>query len=178
VVAGLSDEVSDGECPRRVYDRNIIRDHPTVSLQTRRGLKLTGSNNHRIMSDDGSWVRLDSLSVGGRVRISGGADLWPQERVSIRWQPPRRMTQHDIAVRAGVSHSTVSRVLSGGGTRKNPERVAVAVALYRSAENVALQDLLPAKREQIAVPEEVTPDLGAFLGYLVGDGHISRVKHH
>jgi len=178
VVAGLSDEVSDGECPRRVYDRNIIRDHPTVSLQTRRGLKLTGSNNHRIMSDDGSWVRLDSLSVGGRVRISGGADLWPQERVSIRWQPPRRMTQHDIAVRAGVSHSTVSRVLSGGGTRKNPERVAVAVALYRSAENVALQDLLPAKREQIAVPDEVTPDLGAFLGYLVGDGHISRVKHH
>jgi len=178
VVAGLSDAVSDGECPRRVYDRNIIRDHPTVSLQTRRGLKLTGSNNHRIMSDDGSWVRLDSLSVGGRVRISGGADLWPQERVSIRWQPPRRMTQHDIAVRAGVSHSTVSRVLSGGGTRKNPERVAVAVALYRSAENVALQDLLPAKREQIAVPDEVTPDLGAFLGYLVGDGHISRVKHH
>ena len=178
VVAGLSDEVSDGECPRRVYDRNIIRDHPTVSLQTRRGLKLTGSNNHRIMSDDGSWVRLDSLSVGGRVRISGGADLWPQERVSIRWQPPRRMTQHDIAVRAGVSHSTVSRVLSGGGTRKTPERVAVAVALYRSAENVALQDLLPAKREQIAVPDEVTPDLGAFLGYLVGDGHISRVKHH
>jgi stage V sporulation protein R len=178
VVAGLSDEVSDGECPRRVYDRNIIRDHPTVSLKTRRGLKLTGSNNHRIMSADGSWVRIDSLSVGARVRISGGTDLWPKERVSIRWQPPRRMTQPDIAVRSGVSHSTVSRVLSGGGTRKNPERVAAAVALYRSAENVALQDLLPTKREQIAVPDEMTPDLGAFLGYLVGDGHISRVKHH
>ena len=178
LVAGLSDEVSDGECARRVYDRNVIKDHATVSIRTRRGLKLTGSNNHRIISSDGSWVRLDELSVGARVRVSGGAGIWPQERVTMNWRPPRRMTQKDVASRAGVSHQTVARALSGLPIRKNPERVAAALALYSDAENVALQEQLPAKREPIAVPNEVSPDLGAFLGYLVGDGHISRVKHH
>ncbi|HEX9383397.1 MAG TPA: SpoVR family protein, partial [Gemmatimonadaceae bacterium] len=178
LIAGLSDEVSDGESPRHVYDRNVIRDHETVSIRTRRGLRLTGSNNHRIVAGDGSWIRLDSLSIGSKVRISGGTGLWPKLRVKLEWRPPKRMTQRDLAERAGVSHSTVSRALSGGMIRKNGERVAAAVALDRSVENVAAQEQLPSKREQIAIPEELNPDLGAFLGYLVGDGHISRVKHH
>src|SRR5438445_353741 len=178
LVAGLSDEVSDGECARRVYDRNVIKDHATVSIRTRRGLKLTGSNNHRIISSDGSWVRLDEVSVGARVRVSGGAGIWPQERVTMNWRPPRRMTQKDVASRAGVSHKTVARALSGLPIPKNPERVAASLAIYPVAEAVVCQDQPPAKREPIAVPSEVSPDLGAFLGYLVGDGHISRVKHH
>ena len=178
LVDGLADKVSDGECARRVCDRNIIKDHATVSIRTRRGLKLTGSSNHRIVATNGSWVRLDELSIGARVRVSGGAGIWPHDRVPLSWRPPRRMTQKDVADRAGVSHQTVARALSGLRIRKNPERVATALALYSSAENVALQEQLPSKREAIAVPDEVSPDLGAFLGYLVGDGHISRVKHH
>lgn len=34
------------------------------------------------------------------------------------------------------------------------------------------------KRHAIDVPRVVDERLGAFLGYLVGDGHISRVKRH
>src|SRR2546421_7746234 len=39
--------VFDGEAPRRVYDRNIIRNHEVVDVMTRRGMRLGGSNNHR-----------------------------------------------------------------------------------------------------------------------------------
>src|SRR5437762_2885797 len=113
LVDGLADKVSDGECARRVCDRNIIKDHATVSIRTRRGLKLTGSNNHRIVATNGSWVRLDELSIGAPVRVSGGAGIWPHDRVPLSWRPPRRMTQKDVADRAGVSHQTVARALSG-----------------------------------------------------------------
>jgi len=40
-VVARGDRVSDGQSIRKVYGRNIIRDHATVSIQTRRGLKLT-----------------------------------------------------------------------------------------------------------------------------------------
>ena len=34
------------------------------------------------------------------------------------------------------------------------------------------------KRKHVRIPQRVDEELGAFLGYLVGDGHVSRVKHH
>src|SRR5207248_4323608 len=80
--------VSDGECRRKVYDCNIVPDQPTISIRTRRGLKLTGSQNHRILSAAGDWVRLDALRVGDDVRIVGGAGLWPQVRVPLDWRAP------------------------------------------------------------------------------------------
>src|SRR2546425_1084178 len=59
LVEGQSDTVSDGASPRRVYDRHVIRDRETIAIRTRRGLKLCGSNDHRVLADDGcTWRRL------------------------------------------------------------------------------------------------------------------------
>src|SRR3989442_1015215 len=118
VIEGEASKVSDGDKPRAIYDRHVIRDHATISIRTRRGLMLTGSNNHRIVAADGSWKRLDEVSVGTDIRIAGGAGLWPEQAVQLGWRPdprirvivgrsdeeavaPRLLTQRNVALQAG-----------------------------------------------------------------------------
>jgi spore cortex formation protein SpoVR/YcgB (stage V sporulation) len=95
--------VSDGEEPRTVYDSNVIEDHDTVTIETRRGFELTGSNNHRVRRPDGSWVRLDELAVGDEIAVSGGNGTWPDEYVRLGWSNPESETLEDVAEAAGVS---------------------------------------------------------------------------
>ncbi|WP_187367487.1 SpoVR family protein, partial [Haloferax sp. KTX1] len=75
--------VSDGEQAREVYDSNIIPDHDTVTIETRRGFELTGSNNHRVRQPDGDWVRLDELETGDEIAVTGGNGTWPETNVPI-----------------------------------------------------------------------------------------------
>jgi stage V sporulation protein R len=169
--------VSDGETLRDVEDCHVIRDHETVTIEMRRGLELTGSNNHRVMLADGdTWRRLDELEVGDEIRIAGGAGTWPDEPVEIDWSPPERITLDDVADRAGVSIDTVIRFRNGESTRST-EAVEDALAAYETDDNQS-HDLSVNARDPIQVPERVTPELGAFLGYMLGDGHISRTKRH
>ncbi len=174
VVAGRARDVSDGDAARRVYDRHVIRDHETITVRTRRGLALTGSTNHRVMLADGSWRRLDALAVGERVRVAGGAGLWPNEVVPIHWTPPRRVSLEDVAAGADVSLWTVLRHRAGAAVRRS-DAVAHALEPYAAEENQRLPQAMN-KRRAIRVPARLDEDLGAILGYLVGDGHISRKK--
>jgi stage V sporulation protein R len=176
LVKGEANVVSDGLDDRRVYDRNILRDHPTVTIKTRRGLTLLGSNNHRIMGADGRWVRLDELSVGSKVQITGGRNLWAQQEVPIRWTPrPRRITLADVAERAGVSPTTVARYRRG--ECEGNAALVQWIQHYESPENDnAIAQ--PARRKEVRLPTVMTRELSAFVGYLVGDGHISRVKRN
>jgi stage V sporulation protein R len=173
VVEGEARRVSDGVEVRDITARNIIPDHPTVTITTRRGLVLTGSNNHRILREDGtSWARLDALAVGDQVKISGGAGLWPEAQVPITWTQPVGFTLEDAAREAGVSVSTLMRFRAGRRVQQQ-SAVAMAVECHETQQQSAIS---LNRRAQIQCPETVDEDLGAFLGYLVGDGHISRVK--
>jgi stage V sporulation protein R len=165
--------VSDGEENQQIYDWAIFQDYPTIAIRTRRGLKIEGSVNHRIMLPDGSWRRLDELQLGDRVRISGGQRLWPQAQVRLNWQPTVRTRLADIAVQAGVSSATVHRFRQGRHTRFDPT-LAPLVTAYESDN--ALLGLPIGRRTPITVPDVVDGRLAALLGYLCGDGHISEVK--
>src|SRR4029079_6322966 len=55
--------------------------------------------------------------------------------------------------------------------------VAAALVAYDDALAEGDHRLLRARRP-VQIPATVDEDLGALLGYLVGDGHISRVKRH
>src|SRR5207253_6751592 len=116
-VVAKSETVCDGEVLRHVYDRNVISDQPTIGIRTRRGLKLTGSENHRILSSTDEWVRLDALRVGSRIRVAGGGGIWPRERVQLKWRPARRVTQTQAAELAGASLSTFRRFGDGASVR-------------------------------------------------------------
>src|SRR5688572_2284711 len=166
--------VHDGQQRRRVYDHNIIKDHDVIDVTTRRGLKLGGSNNHRVMLADGSWRRLDELKRGDRIRVSGGGGLWSSKQVELEWSPARRVGLGDVAASAGVSLWTVLRHRAGRRVRRAGE-VEAALATYDTPTNLALP-LSYVKRRPCTIPARVDEKLGAFLGYLVGDGHVSRVK--
>ena len=169
--------VYDGERRQAVYDQNIIPDHATVKVTTRRGVVLEGSNNHRVLMPDGeTWKRLDELSIGDTIAISGGGGMWATEAPAIEWQVQHKVTLEDVAEAAGVSLWMVLRYRDGKRVR-NAEAIEAALADYETSGNHALNNGTNRRRD-IRVPEVMTPDFGAFLGYLVGDGHISRVKRH
>ncbi len=178
LVGGGADQICDGERARPVTDRNIIRDHETVEVRTRRGLKLVGSNNHRLMLPDGTWRRLDALKVGDTLRVSGGAGLWSKQVVELAWRPRRQMSLDDVARLASTNLANVHRFRAGKRV-KDASAIRLALAFYecphtRSRPTAAAL----ARRKTVKIPRVVDERLGAFLGYLVGDGHISRVKRN
>ncbi|HUG91418.1 MAG TPA: SpoVR family protein [Planctomycetaceae bacterium] len=177
LVAGAAETICDGEQPRRVYDRNIIRQHETVRVTTRRGLSLCGSTNHRVLlADDETWRRLDELRPGDRLSVSGGHDLWATEPVELTWSPKHGVSLEEVADEAGVSVWTVLRHRAGRRIRA-AEAVGAALATYDAPENLALPRSMT-KRAAVRVPTQLDESLAALVGYLVGDGHISRVKRH
>lgn len=177
VVEEREGAVSDGAELRAVYDRHVIAQHPTVRLRTRRGLELEGSNNHRVLLADGeTWRRLDELQPGDRLAVSGGAGHWPSEEVELAWEAPHRVSLQEVADEADVSLWTVLRHRAGRQIRA-AGAVATALEAYDAPSNAALPQCVN-KRAPVRLPGRVDASLGAFLGYLVGDGHISRVKRH
>src|SRR5690606_18290676 len=134
-------------------------------------------NNHRVLLADGeTWRRLDELKPGDRIAVSGGGDMWASEEVRIHWIEPYRATLDDAADRAGVSQWTVIRHRAGKPTRNAPA-IAAALEEYERPDNQAMP-LSVNRRAPIRIPVSLGPELGAFIGYLIGDGHISRRKRN
>jgi len=174
LVEGTAQLVSDGGVPRHVYDRNIIRDHATIKIRTRRGLELHGSNNHRVMMADETWRRLDELKIGDRVLIAGGAGLFPEELFRLDWRAPRERSLEEMASEAGIPLAALESYAAGVATQHAGaiQLVAQAHATHRRVWRAG------SRRVEPQIPEVVDERLAAFLGYLVGDGHISLVKRN
>ncbi|AJF27183.1 SpoVR family protein [Haloarcula sp. KBTZ06] len=164
--------VSDGEQAREVYDSNIIPDHDTVTIETRRGFELTGSNNHRVRQPDGDWVRLDELETGDEIAVTGGNGTWPETNVPIEWTCSEYTSLNDVADEAGVSVWTVMRYRRTGSAEK-AEAIDRALDGYEEGGNAGLSN-----RESIRIPETVDELFGRFLGLLIGDGHVPSNSRH
>jgi stage V sporulation protein R len=149
-------KVHDGMGYRRVYDWAKFENRETIRVKTRRGLELEGSVTHQLLLPDGSWQRLDDLRVGDHVTIGGRSNLWPRKYVRIAWK------------------SKAPSGLVGVGVG-----MAAAVEGVATIEEPATQYVKPyifGFRRGIRVPAIMDEEFGAFLGYLIGDGHISLVK--
>jgi stage V sporulation protein R len=169
----LGANVSDGAVMRRAHDWATFGDRETVWLRTRRGLELEGSVTHRVLLPDGQWRRLDAIQVGDSVSLATGQNLWATDYVSVDWQPKRRPTLASVAGQVGVDIETVIRYRNGV-RGKHSARLAGPVAEYDAG--LAVSTFMQNKRKQVRVPVVVDEKLGSFLGYLVGDGHISTIK--
>ncbi|MFO0816087.1 MAG: SpoVR family protein [Gemmatales bacterium] len=168
-------KVSDGEQLQAIYDWATFKNRRTVKLRTRRGLVLEGSSNHRVMLPDGTWKRLDQLSVRQKVKITGGQNLWPKSLFKIDWQPEERITLADIASEVGCDIETVIRYREGV-RGKHAAALEPLVAEYETA--LATMPGRIATRHQVSIPTQVNAAFASFLGYLIGDGHISTVKRN
>jgi stage V sporulation protein R len=166
----LAVRVSDGQELRQVYDWAKFKNYKTIKIRTRRGLELEGSVNHRIRLLDGSWCRLDKLQVGEKVRISGGQNLWAQEYAPLHFVPSRRPLWRDDG-----EQMDLRRVIIGESTLRQPSALQTALPVPINVKSSPLNTA--AKRKQpIRIPSIVDEQLGTFLGYLIGDGHISEAK--
>ncbi len=165
--------VSDGKQFRQVYDWAKFPDRETVWVKTRRGLELEGSVTHRLMMPDGSWRRLDEMKLGDHVTVGRGANLWASEFVPVDWQPQKRITLENVAVEAGTSIWTVLRHMKGQRTRSSAKLVPLLT--HYDAE-LKTKSFMQNKRTAIRIPSIINESFGAFLGYLIGDGHISEKK--
>ena len=147
LVGGAASAVYDGRRRRAVYDRNIIPDHDTVRLSTRRGLIIEGSSNHRVLLADGeTWRRLDALSIGDRIALSGGGGMWAREVQRIGRAAARGVARTQVVPSVAPDRSADGALVACGGTGD----VAAPCAA--------------------AVPEYLTADFAAFLGILIGCG--------
>jgi stage V sporulation protein R len=165
--------VSDGQTSRPIYDWATFPDRETVRVQTRRGLELEGSTTHQILLADGSWRRLDEIAHGDRIKMAVGTGLWATDLVCLNWKPQERVTLAEVAKTAGVDIETVIRYRRGVRGR-HATKLAPLVAQYE--EGISGGFTNPKSRRAIRVPASVTEDLAAFLGYLLGDGHVSKKK--
>ena len=169
----LATRVADGDTSQAVYDWAVLHDRETIRIRTRRGYEIAGSTNHRVMLPDGSWRQLDQFAVGDLLKISGGSGTWATTFVPIEWSHQRRPTLTDVALTAGVSIDTILRYRDGLNVRRT-SAVSAAVAEYDAG--LAIATVMHNKRKPIRVPKVVDEAVGAILGYLVGDGHISQKK--
>jgi stage V sporulation protein R len=169
----LPAHVSDGTANQKVYDWAKFDDRETVWIKTRRGLELEGSLTHQIMLPDGNWRRLDAVRVGDRIQASRSMNLWAQDYVSVEWKPEERLTIARVAALVGVSSETVSRHIRGVRAFQD-ERLEQLLVQYQS-DRVTKTSMCN-KRKPIRIPGNIDESFGAFLGYLIGDGHISVIK--
>jgi stage V sporulation protein R len=114
------------------------------------------------------------MQAGDRVVIGGGRNLWAEEPVRIDWQTRRRPTLAGIAAEAGVDIETVIRYRQGVRGRHSA-KLAGPVAEYEAAL-AETGGRGRNKRHPVTIPAVVDEKLASFLGYLVGDGHVSEVK--
>jgi stage V sporulation protein R len=161
----LYTSVADGVGAQQIYDWIKFEDYPIIKIRTRRGLELEGSYNHRLMLTDGSWRRLDELAPGDTLKLSVGQNIWSNAYVELHWRPSRRpmWTQAD---EERLSARRSAAVIGDAVTKITPDVWNSTVTLSTAAK----------RSQPIRIPEVVDEDLGAFLGYLCGDGHISAVK--
>ena len=172
VASGEASRVCDGDRSRSIVDRVRFADRATVTIHTRRGIVVTGSTTHRVRMPGGSWKRLDELSPGETVELAQGTDVWPKGYVEVEWNPQVRTTLRDLAAQLRVPAHVVYDYRRGRPGRHS-ERVEATLLEFESAPATAV---LPSKRRALRIPRVVNEDVAAFLGYLIGDGHISVKK--
>ncbi|RMD71055.1 MAG: hypothetical protein D6819_02700, partial [Gammaproteobacteria bacterium] len=100
--------------------------HPAFHLETRHGFRITGSDNHPLLTlvkgSDGApelrWKRLDAIQVGDHVVIDRSQEvLWPRDPVLLPCvPPPKGCRPHALPARLDEHLALVLGALTAEGT--------------------------------------------------------------
>lgn len=156
----------------RITDFHKEEQVPTIRIRTRRGLEIEGALEHRVLLSDNSWAYLKDLSIGERIAIEAGTNIWPREKQGISFvsaQPS--VTLEEIAALAGVSLWTVLRHMKGRRTRNELQiRAALTAASYQPGR---IGKVLTT-RAQLTTPQVLNEEIAWLLGYFIGDGNRTK----
>lgn len=166
--------IFDGNNVQRVVHSGVFSDRDTIKIHTRRGLTICGADNHRVLDQGNNWKRLDEIKLGDTIKISGGDNLWSKEYKKIVFSEKVAKSIHQLCKQYEVSYNTYHRNISKTHSTKEQNIEKINEIKKELAADEAL-GCVPSvgTRKKINIPEILDENLAAFIGYIVGDGHIS-----
>jgi stage V sporulation protein R len=168
----MSLKVYDGEKEQQVTNWFKYENRKVYRITTNRGYVFEGSNNHRVMTESDDWLVLENAQVGDKVKIAK-SNIWNENIQPINWEKdPERIQLSDIAHDANMTIWQVNyRIHQYKGEKKND-------LLDRLLEQYYAQktSFMRNKRNNISIPSHMDIDFASFIGYMIGDGHISIKK--
>jgi stage V sporulation protein R len=167
--------VFDGDNIKNVIYSGIFRQEDSIKIRTKRGFVLGGANKHRILNASGEWIRLDELNVDDNIKISGGNNSWGKYQEILYKLPPKAKSASTLCEENGISYSTYYRNING--MRQTLEENSGKI--QRIKDEINRQDVdtytsSRGNRQSITIPNILDEKLASFLGYMIGDGHISK----
>jgi stage V sporulation protein R len=165
--------VHDGESNRRVSNWFRFDDRKTVTVETSRGYKITGSDNHRIMDCEDNWVHMRDFKEGDSIKIAGSY-VWPENMVPIDYKEEERINSDKIKEILGPKYWKYNYYRMGRQTDDQAGSEVVELSRLFDEQRARLGPTQVVRRKKISIPEVVGEDFASFLGYMVGDGHISE----
>lgn len=168
----LSVKVYDGQKEQQITNWFKYENRQVYRITTNRGYVFEGSNNHRVMTESDDWLMLENAQVGDKVKIAK-SNIWNENIQPITWEKdPERMELSDVAQKANVTDWQVNyRIYSYKGEKKN-DLLDSLLEQYYSQKTSPMRN----KRNKISIPSHMDVDFASFIGYMIGDGHISIKK--
>lgn len=163
--------ISDGESNRKVSNWFIFNDRKTITIETKRGYKITGSDNHRIMNYLGEWKHMSDLHNGDRIKITG-SEIWPKSLVKLNYKEEERLDTKKIL---GSKYWKYSYYRMGRQTDSQAGSEVVELSKVFDEQISKLGETQTIRRKKISIPTAVTEELASFIGYMIGDGHVSEL---
>lgn len=175
VEKNIRSEIFDGEGNRSISNWFKFDNRNLISVETNRGYKLTGSENHRILNEQLNWIRLDEVKVGDKIKIKSN-NIWSNSLYEINYKVKERITSR-----------TIKNILGKKYWKYNYFRIGIYDAKKAGKEIVELSDLYDRqvdefgqtqviRRKKIKIPNKVDCNFSKFIGYMIGDGHISKKR--
>ena len=164
--------VHDGEKERKVSNWFRFDDRKTVTIETSRGYKITGSDNHRIMDQHGSWIHMSDFKEGDLIKISGSG-VWSERMVSIDYKEKDRLDSKKIKAILQPKYWKYNYYRMGMHKEEQAESRVVELSRSFDEQQPRLGQTQIIRRKAISIPKFVDEDFASFLGYVIGDGHVS-----
>lgn len=165
--------VSDGEDNRKVSNWFVFDDRKTVTIETKRGYKISGSDNHRIMDSDGRWTHMRDVRQGLKMKIAG-SDVWPKNLVSLDYNEEERLDSKKIKRILGHRYWKYRYYRMGMQTDDQAGLDIVKLSKLFDEQMSRMGQTQTIRRKKISIPSCADEKFASFLGYMIGDGHISE----
>lgn len=174
-------KVWDGTKFQNVVNWFTNKDKKRIRIEMDNGYVIWGGDTHKIFVN-GSWMQLDEFSIGDEITLELGHDHWPSEY--IKFDDFDVHKHHKKSVSTLLTERDCSRTLWDRYhddtypytmRQENQDRVMDAKAAVDAQEHK--DSMAISTRHAFDMPPHLTPDFGYWLGYLIGDGHISEAAH-
>ena len=169
-----SKTVYDGENNQNIVHDGVFNNRDTIKIYTKRGLVLGGADNHRILDNKNEWKQLKDVSIGDSIKISGGNNLWSNSYKTVDYETKREVSCQNLCKKCGISSTTLWRNINQTHKTKDKNIAKInSILLEIKKQKESGFASCMGNRKEIIFPKTIDANLGSFVGYLIGDGHIS-----